>query len=194
MRRKKPAPPPRPKRAASYRGAPKKRTESVPPPPREAATPEPPMPPVPESSEPAGAVLEASPPELHAVTPTPPPSADPSMSEAELADQIRALEARLDRMIESSKSVMDAPPPSARHLTGSEARAVVEGPERAVFDTARELLSTDFYLRKWGRLGMRNRSEEVDDFGFDPIYDQKVLPFLSFLYDKYFRASVHARW
>jgi len=188
MRRKKPAPPPRPKRAASYRGAPKKRTESVPPPPREAATPEPPMPPVPESSQPAGAVLEASAPELH-TTPTPPPSADPSMSEAELADQIRALEARLDRMIESSKSVMDAPPPSARHLTGSEARAVVEGPERAVFDTARELLSTDFYLRKWGRLGMRNRSEEVDDFGFDPIYDQKVLPFLSFLYDKYFRVE-----
>ncbi len=59
--------------------------------------------------------------------------------------------------------------------------------ERAVFDTARELLSTDFYLRKWGRLAMRNRSEEVDDFGYDPIYDEKVRPALDFLYTKYFR-------
>ena len=53
-----------------------------------------------------------------------------------------------------------------------------------VFDTARELLSTDFYLRKWGRLGMRNRSEEVDDFGFDPVYEQKVRPFFDFLYER----------
>lgn len=59
-----------------------------------------------------------------------------------------------------------------------------------MFDTARELLSTDFYLRKWGRLGMRNRSEEVDDFGFDPIYEQKVLPFFNFLYERYFRVEV----
>jgi 1-acyl-sn-glycerol-3-phosphate acyltransferase len=59
-----------------------------------------------------------------------------------------------------------------------------------VVDTARELLSTDFYLRKWGRLGMRNRSEEVDDFGFDPVYEQKVLPFFALLYEKYFRVDV----
>jgi 1-acyl-sn-glycerol-3-phosphate acyltransferase len=58
-----------------------------------------------------------------------------------------------------------------------------------VFDTARELLSTDFYMRKWGRLGMRNRSEEVDDFGFDPVYEEKVLPLFNFLYEKYFRVE-----
>lgn len=64
----------------------------------------------------------------------------------------------------------------------------VEG-EATVFDTARELLSTDYYLRKWGRLGMRNRSEEVDDFGFDPVYEQKVRPVFDFLYEKYFRVE-----
>jgi 1-acyl-sn-glycerol-3-phosphate acyltransferase len=101
-----------------------------------------------------------------------------------VAEQIRALEARLDRMIESSgASTIPAPPISARHLPSLEAS------ERAVFDTARELLSTDFYMRKWGRLGMRNRSEEVDDFGYDPIYDQKVMPLLNFLYEKYFRVE-----
>jgi 1-acyl-sn-glycerol-3-phosphate acyltransferase len=58
-----------------------------------------------------------------------------------------------------------------------------------VFDTARELLSTDFYLRKWGRLAMRGRSEEVDDFGFDPAYDEKARSVLEFLYTRYFRVE-----
>ena len=61
--------------------------------------------------------------------------------------------------------------------------------EATVFDTARELLSSDFYLRKWGRLAMRGRSEEVDDFGFDPIYDQKARAVLEFLYTRYFRVE-----
>jgi 1-acyl-sn-glycerol-3-phosphate acyltransferase len=33
--------------------------------------------------------------------------------------------------------------------------------------------------------------DETDDFGFDPVYEQKVLPIFDFLYDKYFRVSVH---
>jgi 1-acyl-sn-glycerol-3-phosphate acyltransferase len=61
--------------------------------------------------------------------------------------------------------------------------------EATVFDTARELLSSDFYLRKWGRMAMRGRSEEVDDFGFDPIYEQKFRTVLEFLYSKYFRVE-----
>lgn len=76
------------------------------------------------------------------------------------------------------------PRPSGRDLARSDGT-----PERAVFDTARELLSSDFYLRKWGRLAMRGRSEEVDDFGFDPIYDQKVRGALEFLYSRYFRVE-----
>ncbi|HVH47013.1 MAG TPA: 1-acyl-sn-glycerol-3-phosphate acyltransferase [Labilithrix sp.] len=61
--------------------------------------------------------------------------------------------------------------------------------EGTVFDTARELLTSDFYLRKWGRLAMRGRSEEVDDFGFDPIYEQKARVVLEFLYTRYFRVA-----
>jgi 1-acyl-sn-glycerol-3-phosphate acyltransferase len=46
-------------------------------------------------------------------------------------------------------------------------------------------------MRKWGRLGMRNRSEEVDDFGFDPVYEQRVMPIFNFLYERYFRVECH---
>ena len=79
-------------------------------------------------------------------------------------------------------------PPEPAEPMGPTGPAVPAPPE-SVFDTARELLSTDFYLRKWGRLAMRGRSEEVDDFGFDPAYDAKLKPVLDFLYTKYFRVE-----
>ena len=75
--------------------------------------------------------------------------------------------------------------PLPEHRTSSN----VPPPPESVFDTARELLSSDFYLRKWGKLAMRGRSEEVDDFGFDPIYDAKLKPVLDFLYGTYFRVE-----
>jgi 1-acyl-sn-glycerol-3-phosphate acyltransferase len=140
-------------------------------------------------------VEQAQPLEVASVEQPPPEPAD-------VADRIRELEARLDKMIDeaSKHDVNDsgkAPgdfagrraaaaripsPPSTRQLPD-------EG-EVTVFDTARELLSTDYYLRQWGRMGMRNRSEEVDDFGFDPVYEKKVLPFFTFLYERYFRVEV----
>jgi 1-acyl-sn-glycerol-3-phosphate acyltransferase len=119
----------------------------------------------------------------------PPEDSSAAVDGAAVATRIRELEARLDRMIDESTRaheqaprVPPAPPSSVRMLPP-------DG-EPTVFDTARELLSTDFYLRKWGRLGMRNRSEEVDDFGFDPVYEKKVQPLFDFLYEKYFRVEV----
>ncbi len=130
------------------------------------------------------------------------PAPEPADAE-EVAAQIRALEARLDRMIDeaSQHSLPDDedddeideafPIPGARGSAPPlSTRSLPDEGEMTAFDTARELLSTDYYLRKWGRLGMRNRSEEVDEFGFDPVYEKKVLPFFNFLYEKYFRVEV----
>jgi 1-acyl-sn-glycerol-3-phosphate acyltransferase len=112
-----------------------------------------------------------------------------------VVERIRELEARLDRMIgaherkpadgvdAASSSQLPSAPPSS---TSS-----VPAPPEGVFDTARELLSTDFYLRKWGRLGLRNRAEEVDEFGYDPVYEQRLLPLLHLLYERYFRVEVN---
>ena len=82
-----------------------------------------------------------------------------------------------------------APVPAARPSTPDRLSGSSLPSEATVFDSARELLSSDFYLRKWGRLAMRGRSEEVDDFGFDPIYDQKARTVLEFLYTRYFRVE-----
>jgi 1-acyl-sn-glycerol-3-phosphate acyltransferase len=102
------------------------------------------------------------------------------------------LEERLDRMIDAHardrRHGEPPPPPPAPRPTPPPPRPAL--PPEGVLETARELLSADFYLRKWGRMGLRNRSQEVDDFGHDPVYEQKVLPFFEFLYEKYFRVEV----
>jgi 1-acyl-sn-glycerol-3-phosphate acyltransferase len=136
--------------------------------------------------------LEAEPPTvplLDAETGTSPESAP----DIDVAEQIRALEERLDRMIgEVAKRGPDLEkiPRSARGLRSVAPSGGPDGDgDATVFDTAREFLSSEFYMRKWGRLGMRNRSEEVDDFGFDPVYEERVMPIFNFLYDRYFRVE-----
>jgi 1-acyl-sn-glycerol-3-phosphate acyltransferase len=116
------------------------------------------------------------------------PRSRAALSDAEVAAKIRSLEERLDEMIGHADDPSPAipPPPPSRFGTG---RPATPEPDATVFDTARELLSSEFYLRKWGRLGMRNRSEEVDDFGFDPVYEQRVKPFFDFMYERYFRVD-----
>ncbi len=106
------------------------------------------------------------------------PSVPPApVTKQELEEEIRVFEREIDESLRRNQSSRrmdpDDAPPSMPEL----------------FDTARELLSSDYYLRQWGRLGMRNRSEEVDDFGFDPVYEEKVRPLFDALYTKYFRVE-----
>lgn len=152
---------------------------------------------------------------IEAAPATPPDEAPASQAPAVVA-QIRELEAQLDRLIDeasrrdlpsltepdeleapldpaSESPTMLPPPPRAADLPSytpeRQSGPSLGGGETTVFDAARELLSSDFYLRKWGHLAMRGRSEEVDDFGFDPIYDQKARALLEFLYTRYFRVE-----
>ena len=138
----------------------------------------------------------------------PPPS-----SAVELSDQIKELEAKLDKMIdeasqrqlppsgddddddpelETRKTIPISRPSQAQAAGGPPSSRTLQSLQNetaAVFDTARELLSTDYYLQHWGRLGMRGRSEEVDDFGYDPVYEERFRPFFNFLYSTYFRVA-----
>jgi 1-acyl-sn-glycerol-3-phosphate acyltransferase len=146
------------------------------------------------------------PPTLHATVEVPAQVPPDVPSDPAVADRIRELEERLDRMIvertrerdttfertrerDGAPAIHDTEPPTAGPPTS---RSTIPPPEPdGVLDTARELLSTDYYLRKWGRIGLRSRSEEVDEFGYDPAYEQKVLPFFDLLYEKYFRVEAH---
>jgi 1-acyl-sn-glycerol-3-phosphate acyltransferase len=121
-----------------------------------------------------------------------PPRDDPSSA------RLRALEERLGRLTRAETTRdEEAPPASIREQVTVVAREVVDRlaapvarvDETNVVDSVRELLSSDYYLRQWGRLGMRHRSEEVDEFGLDPVYEKRLLPFVDFLYKTYFRVD-----
>lgn len=99
--------------------------------------------------------------------------------------EIREIEARLDELLrQSGRHREPAPRVGARALVPSD-REDDEG----IFGTAGRLLSTDHYLRQWGRLGMRTRAEEVDEFGLDRVYEARVMPLLEFAYRRYFRVD-----
>ncbi|MRG91816.1 acyl-phosphate glycerol 3-phosphate acyltransferase [Polyangium spumosum] len=116
-------------------------------------------------------------------------------SAADIEQQIRDLEARLDLMIGQGVERTDEPayvpkPPSDVPAKGK--RSDVPAPRASVPEsaTASEVLSPEFYAKQWGRAGLRSRSEEVDEFGLDPAFEAKLLPVLDFMSKRYFRVEV----
>src|SRR6185503_12618409 len=124
------------------------------------------------------------------------------MTVEQVESQIRKLETRLDRLIQKSQK---KGPSDGRTSTGS-ARASPSQPDSApaerpseldlagadadhVADSARELMSSDYYSKHWGRIAMRDRSEDVDEFGLDPKFASRVQPLFDFLYTRYFRVD-----
>lgn len=116
------------------------------------------------------------------------PAATPTAEE--IQHQIHDLEARLDQLIRQNRKDPGSGAPESRGTASSKHQSPApesSPPEDSV--TARELLSTDFYLHKWGRRGMKNRSEDVDEFGLDPKYEKRYIPFFDFLHKYYFRVD-----
>jgi 1-acyl-sn-glycerol-3-phosphate acyltransferase len=115
----------------------------------------------------------------------------------DVATEMRAVEAELDALVDRARIATW----ERRKQEDSPLRAVVEKIREAVpidlpggengdlVDAAKDVLSTDYYLRQWGKIGLRNRSEEVDEFGLDPVYEQKLRPAIDALYRYWFRVS-----
>lgn len=128
-------------------------------------------------------------------TPTPPPAAP------DFEAQIRALEARLDGLIRASSrveapaavAVEPDPAPQPPVVTAS-AVAVPAANEAAVAAPVTngqpDSVTAAFVEKQWGREALRNLSEEVDDFGFDPGFENRVRPGIDLLYRHYFRVEV----
>ena len=133
----------------------------------------------------------AAPPETEAPRP-----AASAASREHLEQQIKDLEARLDEMIGRKKASPSAPPPLAAAIPRPAPSSPRRDPEPAPVTeaspgaTAKEVLSSEFYHRQWGRQSLRTRSEDVDEFGHDPAYEAKFLPFFDFLFKTYFRVEV----
>ena len=104
-------------------------------------------------------------------TPTPTPA-----SHQDLAEQIRELEAKLESMIHQGEEELATPP--AEPTKG-------ERDESSPAD-----INQDTYFEKnWGRLRLRDRAEQVDDFGLDPRYERRIRPLVDLLYRRYFRVE-----
>lgn len=130
----------------------------------------------------------------------PPPTqrSYPSAHAAGPSLRLETLEERLGAVTRTEPHLAtEPPPPSIRDHVSGAAREVVDriaapvsqAADAGVAEAVRELLSSDYYLRKLGRLGMRNRSDEVDDFGLDPVYEKRLQPLTDFLYRRYFRVK-----
>lgn len=107
--------------------------------------------------------------------------------------ELRAVEAEVDRIFhEQSKRPAreDGPLQNVVNKIREVLPVELPGENGDLVDAAKDVLSTDYYLRQWGRIGLRNRSEEVDEFGLDPVYEQRLRPALDFLYKTYFRTEV----
>ncbi|HET9933220.1 MAG TPA: 1-acyl-sn-glycerol-3-phosphate acyltransferase [Polyangiaceae bacterium] len=112
-----------------------------------------------------------------------PPPASPSPTR-DVEAQIRALEARLDGLIRRAALTEEAETEAAE-----ETQAISVAPAPFVATTT-DTSTRDYVARRWGREALRDRSEEVDDFGLDPSFERKVQPGLELLYKRYFRVQV----
>jgi 1-acyl-sn-glycerol-3-phosphate acyltransferase len=110
------------------------------------------------------------------------PAPGPSVS-GDVAEQIRALEARLDGLIRGARPSVETPTPS-------EEQRPEERAEAPVVSTGEDLSQSPYFEKQWGRQARRSRGEEVDDFGLDPAYEERIRPISEFLLRRYFRTKI----
>jgi 1-acyl-sn-glycerol-3-phosphate acyltransferase len=135
---------------------------------------------VPPPETPPDAAIELAPrsPQAQAEDPSVSPPA-PAPAVAVPDSSLYEVEETIDRFL---RRAAEAFAQVAAHLGGM---AETSGPEGAA--SARELLQPGYYVRQWGRMGLRNRSEEVDDFGLDRAYEARYRPLFERLYRSWFR-------
>jgi 1-acyl-sn-glycerol-3-phosphate acyltransferase len=115
----------------------------------------------------------------------------PITTGGDVEDQIRALEARLDGLIQGASRPDNPAPlaPATRPAFEVEMDREPPSAEAIAVESAAELAGSNYYVQKWGRKGLRSRAEEVDEFGLDRSFDAKLRPVLDFVYRRYFRVQ-----
>ncbi|HEX6276123.1 MAG TPA: 1-acyl-sn-glycerol-3-phosphate acyltransferase [Polyangiaceae bacterium] len=111
------------------------------------------------------------------------PAPQPAVS-GDVAEQIRALEARLDGLIRGTRPSAETP----SRPTNERPVELAEVP--AANGAAEDLSQSPYFEKQWGREARRNRAEEVDDFGLDPAFEERIRPVSEFLLRRYFRTKI----
>lgn len=112
---------------------------------------------------------------------------------AKVIEKMHDFRAELDQVL---VQVEDRITHSGESLFKAFARAPAAGdPARAEESSPWDDAFTDlnpFNLRRrYHEMSLRLRSEEVDPFGFDPVFERYVRPLFEFLYVKYFRVETY---
>lgn len=112
-----------------------------------------------------------------------------------IAKRVQDLERRIDQLLdEASRQSLPEPEAPRSSLPDFErAKRTARRIAKAADEAKPEFLSSEFYARQWGRLALRHRSDEVDEFGYDPAYESRRRPILDFLHDHYFRVATRGQ-
>ncbi len=118
----------------------------------------------------------------------------PSGADAHAVARMRDIEERLDRMIDAHVRDREGAAPSSLSSPAPRGSPLSRLPRRRALALAVATKSpgrTRAERRPRLRPGSTAGPDEVDDFGYDPAYERKLLPFFDLLYEKYFRVEPH---
>ncbi|MFO0559665.1 MAG: 1-acyl-sn-glycerol-3-phosphate acyltransferase [Polyangiales bacterium] len=130
--------------------------------------------------------------------------------EGSIEERIRDLESQLDVLLASAgrdrQRGQPAPTPAATaneeatqnsttihvHVADEEREPTSDGaiaePAASESDPA-DIASSEYYARQWGRVALRDRAEDVDEFGLDREFVHKTQPVVDALYSRWWRVE-----
>jgi 1-acyl-sn-glycerol-3-phosphate acyltransferase len=127
------------------------------------------------------------------------PAADDATVQLARAQDIRARIAGLEQELSLVTGVRPETEPAAEPAAAGDATVVPPAAASATaiwdrnlgpFDAPRESQSSDYFIRQWGRLGVRQRSHGQDEFGLDPETERRLAPVLELALRRYFRTTI----
>jgi 1-acyl-sn-glycerol-3-phosphate acyltransferase len=148
--------------------------------------------------------------------PQPEPEPEPAGT---VEDRIRELESQLDvlltkagrdrsaRLAAAERAAAEAPigveaagfeaTPAATRAADVSAESGVEvrDEEGALLredspsDATSDIVSSEYYAKQWGRIALRDRAEDVDEFGLDQEFASRARPVLDLLYTRWWRVE-----
>lgn len=110
-------------------------------------------------------------------------------------EQIKRLELQLDALLKkkdpkAAEATETVEAVAVREQTPAE-KTESDRKEAQRLDDVGELASSEYFARQWGRVAMRDRAEEVDEFGMDREFLHRYEAMIDLLYTKWWRVQTH---